>query len=592
MLSELQNGKAVYKKLDNVVFDTECDVLVAGLGTCGAIAAISAAENGAKVIGVERLKMCGGVSTGGGICRYYFGLPGGRFEQVDEAAGELTNKHFINGNNKRHPYAKSHVLEQNILTAGGDIYYESVVAGIYLEDSKIHGVKVISRGKNKNIACRILLDGTGDGEVCAAAGASFEVGRQVDGKTQPYSSMRTFVSDKQKLALASFDAGHISPDVADNMTAGILQANALHRGNLEEYGDNLLWLTLVPGVREGRLIAGDVRLGFKDFMTGKFVDNPVAYAYSNFDSHTQDWTFESDEIKDWIVVSSLWGHNCLFPLPAEIMFVKGFDNLICSSRCISIDHDMASAIRMQRGLQKLGEAAGVIAALAVRDSVSIRNVNRDELNKTLHDSGAFNVPEEFLKNDFELDDKDLQTALASDAPGKAIWQCGRNANKYRKMLLKNICSDNVALSRNSALALGMGGEVEAVPKLIEIVRTRDAFEPVSSRIHNQRRLFGAIYLLGKLGELKSLEVLLDFIQLPKLDVQEFSHTFMALLKYADNIKFREVIVKKIKKILDEDCPEYKLLLKVVPSSSYETYIDITESIREIFKKHLQQWHLD
>jgi FAD dependent oxidoreductase len=592
LLSELQNGKAVSIQIDTPMFDAECEVLVAGLGVSGAIAAIAAAEAGAKVIGVERLKMCGGSATAGGVSRYYFGLPGGRFEQIDQVAIELSREHFVDGNNKRHPYAKSHVLEQAILASGGNIFYESTVAGIYLEGIDIRGVKVITRGQVKNIACKVLIDSSGDGEVSAAAGANFELGRQLDGKPQPFSSLRTFVSDKQTLGLASFDAGYIIPDKADSMTHGLLQANALHREGLEDYGDNLLWLTLLPGIREGRLIRGDITLSFKDFIAGKRYANPVAYAYSNFDSHTQDWAFESDEIKDFIVGASLWGHNYIFPLPAEIMFVKGLNNLLCSSRCLSIDHDMASAIRMQRGLQKLGEAAGIIAALAVRDSIAIRDVDRSKLLEKLQASGTLQIPEQLPCDEFNFNLEAIQEILASDAPGKAIWQCGRNIDSYRKILLRNIQSKDRNIARNSAFALGLGGDKTAIPMLLDIVRERDPFEPSSSRSHNQRRLLGAIHLLGRFNDSEIVSILLDFIKLPELDIQEFSHALMTLLKLTEVMKDKKQIVENLKQLLKKDYPQHKLLLKISSNSNCKTHIDMNQFMRDVLMRKLKEWKLD
>ena len=592
LLSELQNGKALSAQVDIPIFDAECEVLVAGLGTAGAIAAINAAETGAKVIGVERLKMCGGSATAGGVSRYYFGLPGGRFEQIDQVAVELSKKHFVDGNNKRHPYAKSHILEQAILTSGGNIFYESMVVGIYLEGIDIRGIKMITRGQVKNIACKVLIDCSGDGEVSAAAGADFELGRKLDGKPQPFSSLRTFVSDKQKLGLASFDAGYIISDKADSMTHGLLQANALHQEGLEDYGDNLLWLTLLPGVREGRLIRADVRLSFKDFIAGKRYTNPVAYAYSNFDSHTQDWAFESDEIKDFIVGASLWGHNYIFPLPAEIMFVKGFNNLLCSSRCLSIDHDMASAIRMQRGLQKLGEAAGIIAAFAVRDNVTIRNINRSELLEKLQASGTLQIPEQLPCDTFNFSIEEIQEILTSDAPGKAIWQCGSDIDNYREILLNNILSKDENIAKNSALALALGDDKNAIPILLDIIREHDPFEPKSSRSHNQRRLLGAIHLLSRFNDSKVVPTLLDFIKLPELDIQEFSHTFMTLLKLAEAMKCKKKISKNLKKILKKDHSQYKLLLKISQNSNCRTHIDMNQFMRNVLMRKLKQWGLD
>jgi FAD dependent oxidoreductase len=590
LLSELHNGETVNKPIANPIFDVKCDVLVAGLGTAGALAAIAAAEAGAKVIGVERLKMCGGTATAGGVFGYYYGLPGGRFEQVDATCLELSNEHFVAGNNNRHPYAKSHVQEQAIITAGGEIMYETTLVGIYLADDTIRGVKVISSGKTVNIACKVLIDGSGDGEVSAAAGANFTLGRQLDGQPQPFSSIRVFVTENQHLGLANFDAGYVLPNDAEDLTRGLLKANALHRGGLENFGDGLLWVTLPPGPREGRLIECDIRLRFSDFINGERCKNPITYAFSNFDSHTQDWAFESDEVKDWMVSASLWGFTFSFPLPKEIMYVKGFTNLLCAGRNISIDHDMASAVRMQRGLQKLGEAAGLIAAFASHDNTDIRNIDHAELVAAMKASGALNEAHQFKGDTFETDPAKIQDILASDAPGNAIWQAGKNLDQYHDMLIKNLDSDDKNLARNSALALGLGDDKAAIPKLIEIVRERDQFEPTSSRSHNQRRILGALHLLGGHDGPEAIAALLDFIRVPDLDMQEFSHTLIALLTLGDrHLTHQAEIADVLSECLGEGCAEYKLLLKNSSSTGYRAFVDMTKFMQRVLKERLQQW---
>ena len=78
-------------------FEREFDVVVAGLGTAGAVAAIAAAETGVKTCAIEKLNFPGGSATSGGIASYYYGLPGGRFEKTDSAAQQLRAQAFIEG---------------------------------------------------------------------------------------------------------------------------------------------------------------------------------------------------------------------------------------------------------------------------------------------------------------------------------------------------------------------------------------------------------------------------------------------------------------------------------------------------------------
>src|SRR5690606_3504355 len=53
-----------------------CDVLVAGSGTAGTVAAIAAARSGGRVCAIDQAPFPGGVGTGGGIVSYYGGFSG------------------------------------------------------------------------------------------------------------------------------------------------------------------------------------------------------------------------------------------------------------------------------------------------------------------------------------------------------------------------------------------------------------------------------------------------------------------------------------------------------------------------------------
>ncbi len=245
---------------------------------------------------------------------------------------------------------------------------------------------------------------------------------------------------------------------------------------------------------------------------------------------------------------------------------------------------------MQRCLQKLGEAAGIIAAQSVRDNTDIRNTDRDELLAELSRSGALNTAEQRLDDKFKTDPAEIRKILASEKPGEAIWVAGKNITVYRKLLLECLESKDEHLSRNSALALGLGGDTVAIPKLLQIVEERDQFEPLSSRSHNQRRLLGAMHLLGKFGDSKVIDTLLDFIKIKDLDMQEISHALMALLKLGDScVEQRTLISNTLSKIFGDDCPEYKLLLKNSSSTGYRAYVNRTILMRQAAADKLEQW---
>lgn len=70
--SVVSNGRTVRSEWTGPY--EEYDVIVAGGGTAGAIAAIVAAEHGMKTLVVERSNCCGGIGTGGLVTNYYYGI--------------------------------------------------------------------------------------------------------------------------------------------------------------------------------------------------------------------------------------------------------------------------------------------------------------------------------------------------------------------------------------------------------------------------------------------------------------------------------------------------------------------------------------
>ncbi|HCE45476.1 MAG TPA: hypothetical protein DET40_18200 [Lentisphaeria bacterium] len=586
-LSELHEGKCIRTE-SSVKFDKSYDAVVAGLGTAGAIAALSAAENGASVLGVERINLCGGTATAGGVFSYYYGIPGGRFEDIDAKAGKLREGNFIT-NGVFHPDAKAIALEREILDKGASILYESSVIGAYLSAAdKVCGVRLATPEGVKNIGCKILIDASGDGEVCAMAGAKYREGREFDGLPQPCSSVRVYVRDG-KIHMANFDAGYaLSSDAAD-MTRGMISSNSLHMSAPGEAAPPLLWITTMPGLREGRLIACDRTLTFADFMDGKHETDPVVWAYSNFDSHTQDWVFEDDLAKDWMVAASLWGKVFTFPVPLETMLVKDFSNLMAVGRCLSVDHIMACALRMQRCMQKLGQAAGTAAALALRANTGLRSVDRKALKKLLesdHCLDASKLPD----CSYPQDPEKLKEILSSDAPGEAIWHLSRNSKDFGKLLLEWLAGSDRGLSKNAALALGIAGRRETLPFLRMILKERDNFLPKSSRGHNQPRLLGAIHLLAKLNDAESIGPLLDFIEAPDLNVQEFSHAFVSLLTLGENLpQFRKDIASRLTAVMCKDSFSYELTLKNSSQNGQRVFEPLTGMMRLAAARAFKGW---
>ena len=79
-------------------------------------------------------------------------------------------------------------------------------------------------------------------------------------------------------------------------------------------------------------------------------------------------------------------------IPRRAMLPKGSTNFIVAGRSVSSDREANSALRVQASCMAMGQAAGAMAALAVRNSQTVIEVPIDEIRKTLAEHGAV-VPE-------------------------------------------------------------------------------------------------------------------------------------------------------------------------------------------------------
>lgn len=82
---------------------------------------------------------------------------------------------------------------------------------------------------------------------------------------------------------------------------------------------------------------------------------------------------------------------CAIPLGA--MLPKGVNNMLVAGRAISSDQGANSALRVQASCMAMGQAAGVVAALAATQHCGPRDIPLDLVRKCLTDIGHI-VPKE------------------------------------------------------------------------------------------------------------------------------------------------------------------------------------------------------
>ena len=171
----------------------EYDVCVVGGGVAGVAAALAAAREGAKTCLIEKEYALGGLATLGLIV-IYLPLCDGRGRQVISGISEELLKASIKyapgnlpacwqsaeGDPEARKAARYRTnfeaapfmiaLEELLLDAGVTLMYDSRFCGVHRTGRHIDGVIVENKSGRMGVGARMVVDATGDADVCFAAG--------------------------------------------------------------------------------------------------------------------------------------------------------------------------------------------------------------------------------------------------------------------------------------------------------------------------------------------------------------------------------------------------------------------------------------
>ncbi len=138
-------------------------------------------------------------------------------------------------------------------------------------------------------------------------------------------------------------------------------------------------ITYIPdiGVRETRRIVGEYTLTALDVLKGEFFEDSIAAG-----GHPCDIQPLPPEIKDMDF------NHWRFHIPYRCLIPKGISNLLTVGRCISTTRVALGAVRPTAQCMAMGEAAGIAAAMASRESLAVKNIDVSSLKKKLIDNGA------------------------------------------------------------------------------------------------------------------------------------------------------------------------------------------------------------
>jgi len=419
----------------------EVDVLVVGGGPAGVAAGFAAARNGADTLIVEQFNCLGGVATAGGhghICLYsaYWdkahrvvgGIPYEMGRRVDEAGYGVCTPASVDFEVEGMKW----VLEQMAEECGCGLLYHTFFCDAIVNDGKVVGAVIQNKGGRQVIRAKRTVDCTGDGDVAAAAGCSFEVGDAETGLCQPVTLMFTIGGvewDKVEKWRTNYSMEHVwaeaqkngdmrpfqqkimgfwwtptRPDQvginfthinnvdstkAEDLTAATVEGRKQAYEAIEVFrkyvpGMENCYMVSTPntvGIRESRRIAGEHCLTKEEVVSRCTFDDCIGYGSFFIDIHNTKGP--GMDVKTWRPERGF-----KYQIPYRILVPRDVENLMVAGRCVSADHEALGSLRVMPQCGVMGEAAGTASALSLRDDVTPREVDVAALQEQLKQQGC------------------------------------------------------------------------------------------------------------------------------------------------------------------------------------------------------------
>lgn len=443
----------------------ETDVLVVGGGPAGIGAALGAAAAGARVVLAERYGFLGGWATAAlvmPLASYYAAdvaaaQPGnaslypsdaGEGEPVIAGALEHFVTRLVAEGGAIPPSAETGyvvpfdaetfkwVADSMLAEAGVELLLHALATDVLLEGDTLRGVVFATKSGPLAIRASVVVDCTGDGDIAAAAGAPFEIGRAEDGLVQPMTLM---------FKMGGFEHARFAEYVREHpgQWLGVfgLWDLAMHAFESHEYDapreDVLLFATTRPnevtcnctrvpevvgidpydlshaeiegrrqvrevagflmrhvpgfenaflqqsgtqvGVRETRRVVGEYQLTEDDVLGAAKFDDVIARNAYPVDIHNPQGRGTH--------LRRLPPHEA-YDIPLRSLVPQGRDGLLVAGRCISSTHVALSSVRVMPPCMATGQGAGVCAALAAGRGLPPREVPHRDVQAELSRQGA------------------------------------------------------------------------------------------------------------------------------------------------------------------------------------------------------------
>ncbi|MFA5864790.1 MAG: FAD-dependent oxidoreductase [Phycisphaerae bacterium] len=430
----------------------DVDVLVVGGGPAGCAAAWAAGQvagtgTGKSVLLIEGTGALGGMGTLGGVPAFMqFG------DGVNFLAGEFAGKLLRNLEAAKGIYPEKipmdtggsiairaevlkRVYDQMLLEAGVKISLCTQMIDVICNGRKIEHVICAAKSGLFGIRAKRFIDCSGDGDLCAWAGAAFEKGDD-QGNLMPgtlcslwadidFKTIHALGLNPREKIVEAIEAGGVFT-LPDRHLPGMWQlgpgvggGNISHafgldatdevslthhlidsRKRLMEYerfykeylkGYEKMWLVntgALMGVRETRRIVCDYMMTLDDFKSRvNFNDEIGRYCYPvDIHSSSPDQNKYEESMKDFFTTYR-YERGESYGIPYRSLIPKDLDNALVAGRCIGSDRYIQGSMRVMPGCFITGQAAGRATRVSLKCNCDLREVDTAEIFDVFHNHG-------------------------------------------------------------------------------------------------------------------------------------------------------------------------------------------------------------
>ncbi len=324
------------------------------------------------------------------------------------------------------------LLEKLLLDIGVVILYYTDIVDTLIEDGNVKGIVVHNKSGLYAIEGKYFVDATGDADICEASGletakgdddggmaaASLEMHLEnVDSKELteymhstkdlrfrnlieklkekgiwnfPYDIfISVMLTEKDRFMINTIRQVGVDGTDAESIS----KATSVGRNeNFELYSiakkyfpgfenSKIREIAPVIGIRETRRIIGEYTLTVEDLITGKDFEDSIALS-------GYGWDMPNPKKPSHQPFHSVKRNSQITQIPYRCLLPKGINNIIAVGRCISVEREVLGPVRVMGPCIAMGEAAGIAAALALREGCAYNKVDVHTLRKAIVASGG------------------------------------------------------------------------------------------------------------------------------------------------------------------------------------------------------------